>query len=62
MADKLKVVSVIFVDKLFHFFNVMFSGLSSSKSLNIHENLNGLLYFQTDNTNINWLLIILLLV
>ena len=61
MSDKLKVVSVIFVDKFFHFFNVMFSGLSSPKSLNIHENLNSLLYFETDNTDVNWLLIVLLL-
>lgn len=46
------------MDKIFQLLKVMFSAFSSTQFTHIHQNLNGLLNFKTDHTNVNWLIIV----
>jgi len=57
MINKLKVIPIILMNKILKIFKMFLSTSTTTQLTNIHQNLNSLLYFKWNNTNINRLLI-----
>ena len=58
MINKLKVIPIILMNKILKIFKMFLSTSTTTQLTNIHQNLNSLLYFKWNNTNVNRLLII----